>query len=638
MTVRVERRIFSIPERGGASSLPMVGSPLENPYRISGDIPQEIIEGSRYGNPANLYPYQEQDDYDRELSDRSLDTVVLENELLRAVFLPGLGGRVWELFDKTRGKHLLHSPDSIQFANLALRNAWFAGGIEWNIGTRGHSPGTCSPLHAALVRSPDGTDVLRMWEFDRLREVVFQIDAWLPHDSPVLLVAIRLRNPNNFSVPMYWWTNAAVPQTPGSRVIAPADSAFASNYGGGISRVRPTDDDGTDCTWPANNTRARDFFFDIRSESRRWILNADEDGDGLAMVSTPELRGRKLFVWGDSAGGNRWQDWLTPDGGRYAEIQAGLAQTQFQHLEMPAESEWSWVEAYGNARVDTGIAHGLDLDASVRHCGERVGALVGEDALESAHSAAAALAGVPPYRSVLSGTGWGALESAHRSRQNLPWVDEAGTPFDSKSITAEQQPWLDLLNGLDFPGAATFVRGDGWGELLAAGGANATVHRAVLAHASGALTDARMLYARSLVEAPTAIAHRGLAMLALAAGNSADGLEGYRLACTLEPGNASLLVEAATAAIREGDAALAIRLIRRSTTGDARCGRMRLLEAQALALSGDAAAAADILRAGIEVADLREGENAMVALWRRVIPDVPVPAEYQFSMNDAEQP
>lgn len=625
-----------MPELGGESPLPMVGAPLENPYQISGAIPQEIIEGSRYGNPANLYPYQEQDGYGRELSERPLDAVVIENDLLRAVFLPGLGGRLWELFDKKRGKQLLHSPGSIQFANLALRNAWFAGGIEWNIGTRGHAPGTCSPLHAALVRLPDGTEALRMWEFDRLREVVFQLDAWLPEGSGVLLVAIRLRNPNDHSVPMYWWTNAAVPQTPGSRVIAPADSAFASNYEGGISRVRATDDDGVDCTWPARNTRARDFFFDIPPETRRWIVNADEDGDGLAMVSTPELRGRKLFVWGESDGGHRWQDWLTPDGARYAEIQAGLAQTQFQHLEMPAGSEWSWVEAYGNARVDAGVAHGVDWDGAVRHCEERVDALVSEGTLESAHSVA--FAEVSPHRGILGGTGWGALEAARRARQNIPWIDETGTPFAPESITAGQRPWLDLLHGRDFAGAATFVRGDDWFELLAATGAHGTVHRAVLAHARGALDDARALYAQSLEQVPTAIAHRGLATLALATGDSAGGLENYRLACALEPANASLLVEAATTAIREGAAELALGLIRRSAAGSARQGRLRLLEAQALALAGDAAAAADILRAGIEVADLREGENAMAALWVQVIPDVPVPAEYQFSMNAAQQP
>jgi hypothetical protein len=634
MSVRVESRMFGVAELGEESPLPMVGAPLENPYRISGDVPQEIIDGSLFGNPLNLYPFQEQDGYTRVRTQRALTTVVFENARLRAVFLPELGGRLWELFDKSAGKQLLHSPDTIQFANLGLRNAWFAGGIEWNIGTRGHSPTTCSPLHAAVLRTPDGLEVLRMWEFDRLREVVFQIDAWLPEDSPVVYVAVRLRNPNDFPVPMYWWTNAAVPQSPQHRVVAPADSAFASNYDGGISRVVPTDDGGVDCTWPANNQRARDFFFDIPEEQRRWILSADGDGDGLAMVSTSGLRGRKLFVWGEGAGGHRWQRWLSPDGERYAEIQAGLAQTQFQHLEMPASAEWRWVEAYGNPAVDTITAHGKDGAAAVSHCEERVDSLVDEQALDDALATAGAIADMAPQRSIVSGTGWGALEAARRKHGALPWIDETGTPFAPQTITAGQRPWQKLLDGVELSGATTYVRGTDWEALLAAlpESAAALGHRAVMAHARGALAGARELYLLSLGMEPSALAHRGCAMLLLAEGDDAGGLDHYRRACACEPGSVALLVEAATAAVRGNRAALALELIERSAVP--RSGRVLLLEAQALALSGDTAAAARILRSGIEVASLREGENAMAELWTRVCPGEPVPAEYQFSMTE----
>lgn len=634
MSVRVESRMFGVAELGEESPLPMVGAPLENPYRISGDVPQEIIDGSLFGNPLNLYPFQEQDGYTRVRTQRALTTVVLENARLRAVFLPELGGRLWELFDKSAGKQLLRSPDTIQFANLGLRNAWFAGGIEWNIGTRGHSPTTCSPLHAALLRTPDGLDVLRMWEFDRLREVVFQIDAWLPEDSPVVYVAVRLRNPNDFPVPMYWWTNAAVPQSPQHRVVVPADSAFASNYDGGISRVVPTDDDGVDCTWPTNNHRARDFFFDIPEKQRRWILNADENGDGLAMVSTAGLRGRKLFVWGEGEGGHRWQHWLSPDGGQYAEIQAGLAQTQFQHLEMPAAAEWRWVEAYGNAAVDVAIAHGSDWAAAVSHGEDRVASFVDERALDDALAYATVIGDLAPQTSVVVGTGWGALEAARRRDASLGWIDETGTPFAPQTITEGQRPWQNLLNGEAFAGAASYVRGTDWEQRLAAGPESeaAFAHRAVMAHARGALADARELYTRSIGMEPSALAHRGCAMLLLAEGDDDGGLDHYRRACACDPGSVALLVEAATAAVRGNHGDLALELIERSAVAPS--GRVLLLEAQALALSGDAAAAARILRSGIEVASLREGENAMAELWTRVCPGEPIPAEYQFSMTE----
>ncbi|MDQ1530763.1 MAG: hypothetical protein QOE37_868, partial [Microbacteriaceae bacterium] len=327
-SVRIERRTLSVAALGPDNPLPMVEPLRDPPYRIDPPIPPSIIDGSRYGYPPNLYPYQSQDDYGRERSHRELTTVVLENEFLRALFLPELGGRLWELLDKATGKPLVHTPDGVQFANLALRNAWFAGGIEWNIGTRGHSPTTCSPLHTGVLQTDDGEQVLRMWEFERLRGVVFSVDAWLPADSRLLFVTVRIANPGPHEVPMYWWTNAAVAEDEETRVLAPASSAFRTDYPAAVTRADPTDDDGIDCTWPARNPVAHDFFFDIPVGRRPWIVSADADGDGLAMVSTDRLRGRKLFTWGRGPGGDRWQAWLQPTGGRYFEIQAGLAQTQ----------------------------------------------------------------------------------------------------------------------------------------------------------------------------------------------------------------------------------------------------------------------------------------------------------------------
>ena len=102
--------------------------------------------------------------------------------------------------------------------------------MEWNIGTIGHSPTTCEPLHAVRVARPDGTPVLRMYEFERLRQVVFQIDVYLPTGSPVLLVHVRIINPNDAEVPMYWWSNIAVPETDSVRVVAPADQAWHFTY------------------------------------------------------------------------------------------------------------------------------------------------------------------------------------------------------------------------------------------------------------------------------------------------------------------------------------------------------------------------------------------------------------------------
>lgn len=632
--ISLQSRTLPIAHPGPTNPLPMVTAALESPYAIAGDLPSEIINSAGYGHPANLYPYQLQDGYDRDRTENSLQTIVLENERLRAVILPELGGRVWELFDKVSGKPLLYTQPEIQFANLGLRNAWFAGGIEWNIATRGHSPTTCSPLHTAILRTPDGEDVVRMWEFDRLRQVVFQIDLWLPEDSAILLAAIRIRNPNALDVPMYWWTNAAVPESESTRVLAPAESAFASDYTGSISRVTPADDDDIDCTWPTRNPQARDFFFDLPQEQRRWVLAADADGDGLAMLSTTMLRGRKLFVWGQGAGGQRWQDWLSPTGGRYAEIQAGLAHTQYQHLAMPAEAEWSWLEAYGNAALDPDAAHNADWAAATRHGGERIDTLAGQEELDEWQRKAAGWADLAPQQQVVTGSGWGALETARRTRHGLPWLETTGTPFPDVSVTVEQEPWRELLYSGTFSAASTFVAGDDWDQLLAAAEptANALLHRAVIAHAAGDQDAAAQLYSASLVVEASAAAHRGLAVLALGRDDRSDAVAHYLAACSLEPDNSALLVEAVAAHLPD-DPDGALGLIERAGDVSSRSGRVAFLTALALAHAGRDEDAAELLHRGIEVADLREGENSITALWLRVCPGEDVPLEYQFSMH-----
>src|SRR3989339_805518 len=89
-----------------------------------------------------ILPYLIKDDYRRNRPVHSLPAVVLENNFLRACLLPEAGGRLVSLFDKKAGRELLFRNPVFQPANLAKRNAWFSGGIEWNGLTFGHAPHT----------------------------------------------------------------------------------------------------------------------------------------------------------------------------------------------------------------------------------------------------------------------------------------------------------------------------------------------------------------------------------------------------------------------------------------------------------------------------------------------------------------
>src|SRR4051812_4034012 len=204
------------------------------------------------GHESAILPYRLQDEYNRRREPRAFKTAVLENEHLRAAFLLELGGRLWSLVHKPTGRELLYVNPVFQPANLAVRDAWFTGGVEWNVSIIGHCPLTCSPLFAARVKDDAGNDVLRLYEWDRIRRVPFQIDFSLAEDRPFLFARVRIINPNNHTMPMYWWSNIAVPEREDVRVIGPAEEAYRHAYDGALVEHRVPHYEGTDVTYTTN--------------------------------------------------------------------------------------------------------------------------------------------------------------------------------------------------------------------------------------------------------------------------------------------------------------------------------------------------------------------------------------------------
>ncbi|GAB2527771.1 DUF5107 domain-containing protein [Paramicrobacterium agarici] len=634
--IRVETITLPAADLGAANPLAVVADASQPPYAVSGALPEEIAAGMGFGGVRNLFPYTMQDDYDRELRPTEFMAIVLENTHLRAMVLPELGGRVWSLRDLDRDVELLHANDAVQYANLALRDAWFAGGIEWNLGTRGHAPSTASPLHTAIV-DIDGGQLLRMWEFDRLRETVFQVDLSLPADSSALFAYVRIRNTSGRDVPMYWWTNAAIPQTPSTRIITPSRSAIATGYDGAIASVEIT----PDMLVPARAPYAADYFFDPVDDERPWVAACDENGDGLALLSTRRLRGRKLFCWGEGAGGHRWQRWLTPGGNHYAEIQSGLARTQFEHLLLPAGESWDWVEAYGNIALGGGsrLAEGEipDADAAAR----RVETLWPAASMEAQLAQSREAADVPPGDLIVRGSGWGHVEQRRREHAGDGALAASGIPFDV--VTDDVQPWLELLDTgtlslidrREIPGS--YVRGEAWEMLLTQAPRTwlTAAHLATMAHARGDIERAGAYYAASFALAPNMMALRGRARLRAETDRVTLAADDYLAAAghALPAAQPALVIEAATVLLAGGDPAGALRIIEAADAEIAKIGRVRFLRATALHRLGRNAEAGRMLREGIEIANLREGDETVSDLWSRVIPDEPLPADYDFRMK-----
>ena len=352
-TLRFEKKEYLTGDFGTESSLPdLLGAVQEEKT----DHIREASVEVGFGFKGNSYPYRQQAGYNRELRSTELETAILENDFLLAEFLPTLGGRLWRLLDKTSGRELIYHNDVIRFSNLAVCNAWFSGGVEWNISLIGHSPFTARPLFEQQLTTEDGMPVLRMYEFERVREAAYQMDFWLGAQDRFLNCRMSITNLTDHEIPMYWWSNMAVPEYPEGRIAVPADSAFTGDLET-VWKTRIPIVDGTDISEYGHIPFQVDYFFDIPDREHKFIANVDGEGQGLLHLSTDRLQARKLFCWGHDAGAQNWQKFLTEKAGDYVEIQAGIPKTQYGCVRMPANAEWEWLEQYGPVTVPKELVH-----------------------------------------------------------------------------------------------------------------------------------------------------------------------------------------------------------------------------------------------------------------------------------------
>ncbi|MEU5160000.1 DUF5107 domain-containing protein [Streptomyces sp. NPDC020875] len=656
MATTVRRTVLTLPAApvGPANPLPAL-RPLDETHtvdeRTRRELPREMARQIGYEPLRTLLPVRIMDGYGRDRSPADLDAIVIENDRLRATVLPGFGGRVHSLRHKPTGRELVYRNPVFQPADFALNGAWFSGGIEWNIGATGHSALSCAPVHAAVVPAPDGGEMLRLWEWERLRDLPFQVDLWLPADSDFLRVGVRIRNPHERAVPVYWWSNIAVEEHPRTRVLAPADESWYYGYERALRRIPVPEYRDEDRTYPLRGEHPADYFYEVPTAARKWITALDEDGHGLVQTSTDTLRGRKLFVWGAGRAGRRWQSWLTePETAGYAEIQAGLARTQLEHVRLEAGAEFSWLEAYGPLAADAGTVHGDNWAAAVAEVERRLeGALPRAD-VDTAYEEWLTAADTEPVRVLATGSGWGALETL-RTGTKLP-----GTPFDESAIGEEEAPWRELLTTGALPQPRRVappgpsLTAPAWRDMLETAPADPLTeyHLGVAQWQADDRAQAVRSWERGLELAPS----RWPLLRCLAVADQEGGhplraadrwLEAFDDLCQ-ERRDSGESWTAATAALgREAIRAL----LALDRVADARSvwarltptvrgrGRFRLIHARLLVAEGLLEEARAIFDEGFEVADLREGSEELNEVWAR-LSDEPLPDAYEYRMRPGD--
>lgn len=615
--------------------------PAENPFPVFRDrnphraVPFESSVEPRYrklagwNTGARMLPYRVQDRYDRAGRPQTLPAIVLENDRLRATFLPTQGGRLWSLYHKRRERELLARNTVFQPANLAIRNAWFAGGIEWNVGQYGHSALTCAPVFASEIRQADGSPTLRLHEFERTKRLFWQTDLSLPPGSEFLIAHTRVLNAFAEEASMYWWTNIAVPEAPGVRVIAPAAQALFVTPRRGFGQAtlpQLPSLDGRDGTYAVNASFANEVFMQCEAAPHPFVAALDRAGTGFVEASTARLTVRKLFCWGMHAGGRHWQDFLSP-AGPYIEIQAGLAPTQLHGAVLPPHTAWDWTEVFGYLEADPRAVHSHDWCVATAAVEAALNARMPAAQLARINAGCRAQVDRPAIRILQPGAGWGALERRRRAARGAPPVPPAFA-FPDATLAGEPERWLPLLKGGVLPPAAEpgewMVQSE-WRDELAAsltrpGGGHwqSWLHYGVMLYEASDDAGAERAWLESLALQPSVWVWRNLAVLAQTRRDFAAAQRHYEQAWRLTPslGEAdriALAREIMRALVAWGDARATAAFFAILPPSHQADEGVQIARAQAAMALGELDAVEDVLQR--EFVTIREGDVTLTDLW-----------------------
>lgn len=606
---------------GPENPLPYFRDPDPNTkVGVHDSVPESDREYMGWQTSFRVLPHRMQDAYGSDQQPREFTAAVLQNEHLRATVLPEIGGRLISLIDKESGTELLEPVTHFWPANIALRNAWIAGGVEWNTAQLGHHYLTCAPMFAARVTGSQGEPVLRLYAWERTKRFSYQIDLHLPPDSRFLFARVRVINPHETEMPMYWWTNIAVPQEQGRRTLVPADTAI-HNAPDALALTDVPAFDGVDMSYGVNMPFAKEFFFRIADSDRPWIASLDARGAGLVHASTARLRGRKMFVWGTSQGGQRWQERLLEPGRAYLEIQGGLARTQLESVPMPPNTEWTWTEAFGMLRTDPQKAHSSDWSEARSSAGDALEQALPLQHLNALETQFAEVATKTPDELIFAGDGWGSLELLRDGRSVLSEL-----PFTADLIGEDQRQWLTLLREgflperdiMDAPGL--YMVQPEWRILLEASIARGAsdhwlgwLHLGVMKLEDLDHEGAREAWNRSIELKPSAWAYRNLAILETRDGDADAACDRMAMAWGIGPQIISFASEYAEL-LEKTQRWDTLRELVAELPEPLRNHERILIASAKLALHfGDLSAVESILSR--EFATIREGEVTLTDLW-----------------------
>ncbi|MCW5979119.1 MAG: DUF5107 domain-containing protein [Bryobacteraceae bacterium] len=266
-----------------------------------------------------IYPYTLNETLTDNKVDKAYNGVVLENEYVKVLVLPEIGGRLHGALDKTNNYVWLYWQKTIKPGLISMTGAWISGGIEWNF-PHGHRPSGFMPVDHRIVKHADGSATAWVGESEPIFGMRWLVGLTLFPGRSYVRADYVFINPTNHSHSFMFWATATTHANDYAQAQYPGD--MVTGHGKHEFWNWPVHE-GVDMTWWKNVPNASSFFaFNNPSE---WFGAYDHKAQGgtVHFANVHTMPGKKLWTWGSGPSGRIWDDILSEGGGSYFEPQAG---------------------------------------------------------------------------------------------------------------------------------------------------------------------------------------------------------------------------------------------------------------------------------------------------------------------------
>lgn len=284
-------------------------------------------------DPNGVYPYTSYSETANRPEPVKYRFITLENDQIKVIICPDLGGKVTSMVHKASGKEVLYVPEVIRPTRILPRFYFVAGGIEVSFPIS-HSPSQNEKLLYKIDKTNDRTYVTcgeRELRFGMQWSVEYSLGA----PDNFLTERVVYFNPGTIAYPWMSWSNAAVPSA--------ADTKFNFPDGKVLSHSSVIDTIDWKSEGPVNEADIREmtgYFWKTRNANAFGVFTPSF-GSGLYHVADESISpGMKLWSYGKGRD-SIWSTLSTAMHSPYIEMQGGPIGDQSIKLELqPKEIHW----------------------------------------------------------------------------------------------------------------------------------------------------------------------------------------------------------------------------------------------------------------------------------------------------------